>query len=92
MRRADTAVEKLKCWVSPETLREEKRRDFKRFYRDDRVRLRNSAYKGIGTVIRAAVRDEGGLAIEWDDKPGKITLHNPRFCETVYLDEEGNEV
>lgn len=90
-KRQDLAVDKLRCWVSNATLIEEKRRFFKRFYIDDRIRLRGSAYRGIGTVIRAAVRDDGGLSVEWDDKPGEIHLHNPRYCETVYLDEEGNE-
>jgi len=91
-RRQDMAVDKLKCFVQPSTLVEEKRRFFKRFYKHDRVRMRGSAYRGIGTVIKAAVADDGGLKIEWDDRPGELHLHNPRFIETVWLDEEGNEI
>lgn len=90
-RHADTAVEKLKCFVTNKTLIEEKRRFFKRYYKNDRVRLRGSLYRGIGTVMRAAIRDEGGLIIEWDDFPGKLSLHNPRFIETVYIDDETGE-
>lgn len=85
------AVDKLKCFVSNETLIEEKRRFFKRFYKDDRVRLRGSTYRGIGTVIKAAVMDDGGLFIEWDDKPARLFIHNPRGIETVWLDEETGE-
>ena len=90
-RKADTAVEKLKVYVSQTTLEEEKRRDFKRFYKDDRVRLR-SKLPAIGTVIRAAVADEGGLIIEWDDRPGELHLHNPRYVATVWLDDDGEEI
>ncbi len=90
-RHADTAVDKLKCYVSSGTLSEEKRRFFKRFSKQDRVRLRGSAYRGIGTVIRNKVTDEGGLIIEWDDKPGEEHIHNPRFVETVWLNEKGEE-
>jgi len=91
-RRADTAVDKLKCYVKPSTLAEEKRRFFKRYYKDDRVRLRGSTDRRTGTVIRAAVQDEGGLIIEWDDRPGELHLHNPRFICTVWLDEKGKEI
>ena len=91
-RRDDLAVHKLKCFVRPQTLIEEKRRFFKRFYRDDRVRLRGSTYRGIGTVIRAAIVEEGGLKIEWDDREGELHLHNPRHVETVWADEKGNEI
>ena len=91
-RRADTAVDKLKCYVTPETLAEEKRKYFKRYYVDDRVRLRGSDFRGIGTVRRTAITDEGGLIIEWDDFPGLLSLHNPRFIETVWLDPKGEEI
>jgi len=91
-RHADTAVDKLKCYVTPSTLSEEKRRFFKRYYKDDRVRFRGSTYRGKGTVRRAAVGDEGGLIIEWDDKPGELHLHNPRFIETVWEDDKGDEI
>lgn len=91
-RKADTAVDKLKCYVSNSTLVEEKRRFFKRYYKGDRVRLRGSAYRGKGTVKRAAVADEGGLMIAWDDKPGELHMHNPRYIETVWLNEEGQEL
>ena len=91
-RHDDVAVNKLKCFVSNETLIEEKRRFFKRFYRDDRVRLRGSTYRGIGTVIRAAIVEEGGLKIEWDDREGEEHFHNPRFIETVWADEKGDEI
>ncbi len=90
-KRDDMAAAQLKCVVSNESLIEEKRRFFKRFYKDDRVRLRRSLYRGIGTVIRAAIRDEGGLIIEWDSTPGRLYLHNPRFCESVYIDDETGE-
>jgi len=87
------AVNKLKCFVTNDTLIEEKRRFFKRFYRDDRVRLRGSLDRTKGTVIRAAVVDEGGLIIAWDSKPGKLHLHNPRHIETVWIDDEtGKEI
>jgi len=91
-RRDDVAVDRLKCFVSNETLIEEKRRFFKRFYKNDRVRLRGSAYRGAGTVIRAAVVDDGGLRIEWDSRPGETFVHNPRGIETVWLDEKGDEI
>lgn len=84
-------MDKLKCFVSNETLIEEKRRFFKRFYKDDRVRLRGSTYRGKGTVIRAAIEDEGGLKIEWDDREGELHFHNPCFIETVWLDDETGE-
>ena len=90
-RRDDLSVDRLKCFVNPSTLVEEKRRFFKRFYRDDRVRLRGSEDRVKGTVIRAAVVDEGGLIIAWDSKPGQLHLHNPRHIETVWLDEETKE-
>ncbi len=82
----------LKCVVTNGTLIEEKRRFFKRFYKDDRVRLRGSTYRGKGTVIRAAIVEEGGLKLEWDDRPGEIHFHNPRFIETVWTDEQGGEI
>jgi len=82
----------LKCVVTNQTLIEEKRRFFKRYYRDDRVRLRGSTYRGIGTVIRAAIVEEGGLKIEWDDRKGELHFHNPRFIETVWVDEKGKEI
>ncbi len=91
-RRDDVAVNRLKCYVSNETLIEEKRQFFKRFYKTDRVRLRKSTYRGIGTVIRAAIEEEGGLKIEWDDRPGEVHFHNPRFIETVWPDEKGKEI
>jgi len=91
-RRADLAVDKLKCFVNPSTLVEEKRRFFKRYYKHDRVRMRGSTERGIGTVIKAAVADDGGLKIEWDDREGELHLHNPRFIETVWLDEKGEEI
>jgi len=91
-RRADTAVDKLKCYVTPGTLAEEKRKYFKRYFKDDRVRLRGSEDHGKGTVVRAAVTDEGGLIIAWDNKPSQLHLHNPRFVETVWVDDEGKEI
>jgi len=91
-RRDDLSVDRLRCFVSNETLIEEKRRFFKRYYKNDRVRMRGSLERGIGTVRRAAIRDEGGLIIEWDDRPGELHLHNPRFIETVWLDDEGEEI
>ena len=90
-RRDDLSVDRLKCFVSNETLIEEKRRFFKRFYKHDRVRLRGSLFRGIGTVIRAAIKDEGGLKIEWDDREGELHFHNPRIIETVWVDEETGE-
>ncbi len=89
-RGGDMAADQLKCVVSNDSLIEEKRRFFKRFYKDDRVRLRGSAFRGKGTVIRAAVVDDGGLKIKWDACKG-VFLHNPRFIETVWLDEETGE-
>ncbi len=91
-RRQDLQVDKLKYYVTMGTLTEEKRRFFKRYYKGDRVRMRGSLERGIGTVKRAAIRDEGGLIIQWDSKPGRLYLHNPRFIETVWLGDNGEEI
>lgn len=91
-KRDDLSVDQLKCFVSNETLIEEKRRFFKRFYKNDRVRLRGSTNRVKGTVMRAAVEDEGGLIISWDGDPGRLFLHNPHFIETVWLNDEGEEI
>ena len=91
-RTESVAVRKLLYAVSAETMVKEDKFYFQRFYRDDRVRLRGSKDRVIGTVIRAAVVDEGGVIVEWDNRSGELHLHNPRHLETVWLDDEGREV
>jgi len=83
-------TKQLMVRVSAETLLEEARLDKQKFYRDDRVRLRGSMSRIKGTVIRAAVQEEGGIRVKWDDG-GREALHNPRYLENVWLDEDGEE-
>jgi len=75
--------------VSADTLLMEARLDKQKFKRWERVRLRGFPEVGKGTVLRAAVQEEGGVRVEWDN--GREGLHNPRGLENVWLDEEGNE-
>ena len=75
--------------VSADTLLKEAQLDKQKFKRDERVRLRGFPEVGKGTVIRAAVQEEGGVNVEWDN--GSVGLHNPRSLENVWLGEDGEE-
>lgn len=82
-------MKELKIRVTADTLLTEAKLDTQKFRRDERVRLRGSVDRIKGTVLRAAVEEEGGVRVEWDDE--RVKLHNPRFLENVWLDEDGNE-
>jgi len=83
-------VEKeLRVRVTADTLLAEAKLDKQKFHRDERVRLRGFPDVGKGTVIRAAVQEEGGVRVEWDNGCGG--LHNPRSLENVWLGEDGEE-
>lgn len=90
-RASKVKVKDLKYIVPLETMAKEDKFSFQRFYPDDRVRLRGSEDRTIGTVIRSNQKEDGGTQVKWDGRRG-VRLHNPRFLENVWLDEEGEEV
>ena len=75
--------------VSVECLLHEERFERQRFYRDDRVRLRHFPRGGKGTVTRAALKERGGVDVDWDS--GEKGIHNPRFLENVWMNETTGE-
>ncbi len=89
MRLGGDVSKQLMVRVTADTLLEEARLDKQKFKRWERVRLRGFPDVGKGTVMRAAVQDEGGVRIEWGN--GREGLHNPRSLENVWLDEQGEE-
>lgn len=78
------AVRKLFYVVSPQTMAQEDKWYFQRFYPNDVVRLRGSEDRTEGAVIRSNIGDDGGTLVEWDGRAGRIYLHNPRFLENVW--------
>ena len=70
----------------------EKAFDFQRFYIDDLVRLRKSPDRTVGVVIRSNQGEDGGTKVEWIGREGRVYLHNPRYLENVWEDDEGNEI
>ena len=74
----------LMIHVSADTLLKEARLDKQKFKRWERVRLRGFPEVGKGTVLRAAVQDEGGVRVEWDE--GRIRVHSPMGLENVWID------
>jgi hypothetical protein len=87
----DIAADRLRVWVSQGTLDKEKKLDYQRFYIDDVVQLRNSVDRTKGVVIRSNQGEDGGTKVLWDGRED-VTLHNPRYLENVWEDEEGNEI
>jgi len=77
--------------ITDATLIQERKFETQRFYPGDRVRLRLALGREKGTVIRSNQKEDGGTQVEWDQRPGKITLHNPRYMENVWLNDEGEE-
>jgi len=77
--------------VSADTLLKEAQLDKQKFHRDERVRLRGFPEVGKGTVLRAAIQEEGGVRVEWDRELGLYRMHNPRSLENVWLDDNGEE-
>ena len=71
--------------VSIGTLLHEEQFERQKFYKRDRVRLRHFPRKGKGTVTRAALKERGGIEVDWDH--GEKGIHNPRFLENVWVDE-----
>jgi len=77
--------------VTASTRLKEAEFDRQRFKKDEVVRLRGSMFRGKGVVVRAAVQEEGGVRVKWDCD-GTERIHNPRYLQNVWLDEDGKEI